>query len=228
MAEYGNIEAGVAGFQTRTNNSIISKVGFEEIQFGQVMVGYKGDNKVYKFRLDAGKLVFAGDLVTSNSVIVTVNGVATTAVVFATSHANTMGLLVNAIKALTGVEAVLDTTDATSRTILVRTKGAALTMSAAVTLGGSQTTASATYLAGGFFKGIAHFVQIEGGEYPAKTVVGIVERGSLFVPTVGAVSANMPAFVNASGVFSTSGTAIPGAIYDSNTSGAGRVDLDIN
>jgi hypothetical protein len=146
-----------------------------------------------------------------------------------------MALLVNAIKAIPvsaanpfGVEAVLDTTDATSRTILIRTKGATITTNATVTLGAGQASDTSTYSASGYFKGVAMFVQLEGGLFVAKKSMSAIERGRVMVPTAGSVNANMPAFVNDSGVFATSGTALSGCIFDSNTSGAGLAELVVN
>jgi len=210
------------------NDAGIYDVGIEDINFGEAVVGYKGDKKLYKFRLDGGELVMSADFVASNSIIVTVNGVATTAVVYASSHADTAALVVDAIKALAGVECVLDTSDTTNRTYLIRTKGATAVVSIAVTLGASQATGAFTASAASFLRGVASFQQIEGGKYAAKTVVDAVERGGIAVPVSGAVSSNMPAYLNASGVFATSGTAVSGAIFDSSTTGAGLAELVLN
>lgn len=228
MANYANIDSFVAGLETRTNNIGISKVGAEDINFGEAVVGYKGDKKLYKFRIDGGKLVMSADFVASNSIVVMVNGVATTAVVYATSHANTATLVMNAIKALVGVECVLNSSDSTNRTYLIRTKGATAVVSVAVTLGASQATGTFTGSAASFLRGIASFQQIEGGKYASKTVVDAVERGGIAVPVAGAISCNMPAYLNTSGVFATSGTAVSGAMFDSNTTGAGLAELVLN
>lgn len=235
MTAYGNIDSGVAGLQTRTDNSVISKVTVEDINFGQAVVGFEGDDRAFKFRLDGAKLVFSADLVTSNSTIVTVNTIATAATVFATDHLTTMNAIIAKIKALPvsasnpyGVEAVLDSADANNRTILIRTKGKAISASGAVTLGGSQATVTPTTFAGGYLKGVAKFDQIEGGKYLANSVANIVERGGIKVPVSVAVNSNTGAFLASDGTFAASGTSISGAMYDSTTSGAGLADLILN
>ena len=233
MTAYANIDSGVAGLQTRTDNSVISNVTVEDINFGQAVVGFEGDDRAFKFRLDGSKLVFSGDLITSNSTIITLNGIATTATVFATDHLTTITAIVNKLKALTnvafpfGVEAVLDSADTNNRTILIRTKGAACVATGAVTLGGSQATVTPTTFAGGYLKGIALFTQIEDGKYSANTVVGAVEHGGLMVPVSVAVKSNTAAYLASDGTFAVSGTAISSAMYDSSTTGAGLANLII-
>lgn len=164
---YGSYQAGLAGQAASNDNTYDTFRASEAFTPGYPVFGYKATaginhpKRAYKYKKDTGKLVASGDLVTSNSTIVTVNGVASAAVVFATDHATTMATLVNAIKAIpvsaanpNGVEAVLDSTDASGRTILIRTQGAAATVSAATTLGAGQATWSATYASGQIFLGV--------------------------------------------------------------------------
>ena len=233
MTAYGNIDAGVAGLQQGFDNVVVSKTAAETIKFGAPAMQYKGDDKVYNYRLDTAKVVFNADFVTSNSIAFSVNGVAITPVVFATSTAATAALLVNAIKALAvgganpqGVEAVIDTTDATNRTILVRSRGAAITTLSTVTLGASQATATYTYSCGAILRGLAMFDQKEysgAGQYNQYEQVNVVERGAISVLTNAAVNAGMPVYLNSSGVWDVSGQAVSSAFYDQTLAAAGVV-----
>jgi hypothetical protein len=90
-------------------------------------------------------LVFSADLIAANSIIVTVDGVACNAVVYAASHANTMALLKTEVEIrIPNSVCVLPTSDATTRTLDVTVDGDAVTVSAVVTLGATQATAIAT------------------------------------------------------------------------------------
>jgi len=91
-------------------------------------VYFKGDtDNVYGLddlvRLPAfnqGSLVFDADLVTSNTIDMDVNGTAMSQVTFATSHLNTMGLIITALEAMDDVQsAALDATDTNNRTIII-------------------------------------------------------------------------------------------------------------
>lgn len=91
------------------------------------------------------KLIFDADLITANSILVTVDGVAQDAVVFAGSHANTMALIVTEIEGgVTGAVCVITDDDATGRTIDVNVNGQEASVSAVVTLGVSQAGATST------------------------------------------------------------------------------------
>ena len=155
MAAYGNMDNGVAGLVVGTYPKADTGIAQESMTAGTPVFGYtNSDNKVWKLKQDVSKLVFSADLSSSNSTVVTVNGVASAAVVYATSHIATITAVVNAIKALSGVEAVLDPADANNRTILIRTKGATSTASGAVTGGSAVTVTPTNGLYGQVFKGV--------------------------------------------------------------------------
>lgn len=240
MAAYGTMEKAVAGLKTGYDARIESWVAQESILFGMPVFGYVGDDrKAYQFKLDVAKLVFAADLITANSTIVTVNGVATTATVFATDHDTTMGIIVTKLNAMTGVEAVLDATDTNTRTILIRTKGANITVSAAVTLGETQTTASATYGSGQVLVGVAQFTQKEpvsaaaGAYYEQYDATNVLVSGSLYGVTQEAVEANaVPKIFNTSGANlgkfgGATGVSATGWTYLETVSAAGLAELKV-
>ena len=155
MAAYNDMDAGDAGLIVGKNPKTDTGILQESVTPGTPLFGYANSgNQVWKLKADVSKLVFSADLSASNSTVVTVNSVASAAVVYATSHAATIAAVVNAIKALAGVEAVLDSADANSRTILIRTKGLTATASGAVTGGSAVTVTPTNGLFGQVFKGV--------------------------------------------------------------------------
>ena len=90
-------------------------------------------------------ITFDADLIASNSIIGSINGVSTTAVVYATSHENTMALLVTELIAHADVISA-SITSARVITVVALDKDAAFVLSSwAVTLGSTQAgTVTAT------------------------------------------------------------------------------------
>lgn len=155
MGAYSDMNPGVAGLIRTQYPKIDTGIVQETMTPGTPVFGYTGsDKKIWKLKADVSKLVFSVDLSASNSTVVTVNSVAAAAVVYATSHAATMTAIINAIKALAGVEAVLDSTDSNGRTILIRTKGTTATASGAVTGGSAVTVTPTNGLFGQKFLGV--------------------------------------------------------------------------
>src|SRR5690606_10044137 len=88
------------------------------------------------------------DLVSSNSIAVTINGNALTPIVYASSHAATMQAICDAIELEPNIsQAFLDANDPTDRTIIVLGDPGfdGIVDSFVVTLGASQATATITY-----------------------------------------------------------------------------------
>jgi len=158
MSAYGDMNQGVAGLiqgtlglTPRTETGCVQ----EAMTPGMPAFGYTNSgDKVWKLKADVSKLVIDGDLGASNSTVITVNSVAAAAVVYATSHIATMTAILNAIRALAGVEAALDTADTNNRTILIRTKGLTATASGVVTGGTARTITPTNGLFGQVFKGV--------------------------------------------------------------------------
>lgn len=173
------------------------------IAFGNAVFSYKGENvKAYNFHNDVAKLVVSADLIASNSTIVTINGVATTATVYGTSHAATMAAIIVKIKALAGVtDAVLDAADTNSRTILVLSKGVDISAAAATTLGETQPTWAVTYGSAQVFLGVAMFLQkasslsvASAQGYEQYDAMAIVADGEVMVKPSVTVEANDVAY----------------------------------
>lgn len=233
MAAYGNMDQALAGLlYGLTNEDQLSGVAKSNIGFGAAVFAYKGDNsEVYSYLQDSAKLVFSADLVASNSIQVSVTGYTIAAVVFATSHLNTMNLIVNAINAA-GLEAVLDSSDATNRTIVLRKKATTITSAtAAVTLGASQATVTSSYGSSQVFVGFAQFTSKEIGTgvgYATGEIVNVMRSGRLWVPSTGSLKAHgLAYFDTASGKVASSGIALPARYFtNSNTQNLVVIELE--
>ena len=228
MGAYGYMDAVMAGLvegvgDARTTDPVILKAA---IGFGKPLFGYQGDSvaNAFGYLADTAKISIAGDLVTSNASVVTVNGVAAATITFATTHAATMTALIAAIKAIPvsvanpyGVEAVLDSTDAAGRTILVRTKGVANTTTWAITGGTPPTINASTYASGQVFLGIHRFKHVDATSHPA---IGDC-ADALRIGTIWVVSNSGPkkygaGYVASTGVMDDSGAAISTTKFASN------------
>lgn len=109
-------------------------------------------------RLNQGVATLSTDLIAANSTIVTVNGVSTTATVYASSHAATMAAILVKVQALSTVTSASTTGD----TLTVKTGDADTVLTVAVTLGSSQPTVTYAYTTYDTYAGLAQFEQKEG------------------------------------------------------------------
>lgn len=232
MGAYSDMNPGVAGLIMTQYPKIDSGIVQESMTPGTPVFGYTGsDKKVWKLKADVSKLVFSGDLGASNSTVITVNGVAAAAVVYGTSHAATMTAIINAIKALTGVEAVLDSTDSNGRTILVRTKGLTITASGAVTGGSAVTVAATNGLFGQKFLGIlakgdcVPTTQGGSGAFAQYDAAPVVYGAEIWAQAGAGVDSMEKAYVSSStGVFDASGQDVGvSCIVSRNTDGVAVV-----
>lgn len=231
MTAYNTLSSGFAGLKKSGNSSVKTGAAGEDIEFGRPVFSYDGESKVYNFKLDVAKVVYSADFSSSNSIAVTVNGVSITPVVYGTSHAATVAALVVAVNALTNADCVLDTSDATSKTILIRTKGADCTATSTVT-GGSAVTATITQHTGSTFVGVAMHTHKEGGKYYQYDAVNIMRRGELYVSSNTAAETNMIAYLDIAGAdkgaFSNAAGTDIGCKFTGNVSGAGIVPVEVN
>lgn len=196
MSQYGNIDRAFAGMKAehyQYPEILKSGVAVDEINFGKPVFSYLGDSeKCYNYYNDTCSLLFDADFVTSNSIVITVNGEATSAVAFTTDHDTTAALVVTAIKALEiednngntiNPDCILDASDTNNRTFLIRGVGVDLVVSEAITGGGSQATGTPTYSSDQVFRGLARHKAkyIDNGDTDAKYVINdsisIVEAG---------------------------------------------------
>lgn len=236
MGAYNEQDTGFAGLAYGIDKKVdCARCGESAgIAFGKAVMAYAGDQDGgYGMKQDELTLTLSADLVTSNSVALTINGVALDAVVFATSHANTMNLLKAAIEAEFPT-AVVTLPDATNnRKIKVFIKDTVMSGSGVVTLGASQATITAALSSQQVFRGVAlHLHKEYAGSalYEEDEAMNVLKEGVAWVPVTEAVQANMPAYVVQSGAsagsFATSGYACGGK-FRSNTSGAGLALVEV-
>lgn len=119
---------------------------------------------------NAAIITLSADLVTSNVINGTVNGVAISQVTFATDHATTMGLLAAAIAALTGVAtAVVFGTGSRKIKLVTADNAVPITeITLVVTLGASQATITPTYNINRFVLGQPVVLNTDGTATPAQ------------------------------------------------------------
>ena len=124
-----------------------------------VMKPFNVDYKIMLPRNDTASSVFSADLITGNTVNATVNGVAITPVVFATSHLLTMQAVANAIAAIPSVASAV-VGGASDRTITVISDvGTATNITVfTVTGGASQATITTTASQSGTFFGVTQSI----------------------------------------------------------------------
>lgn len=229
MTAYGNMDNAVAGLLQGCDNNISSRIAGAAIEFGKPLFAKaSGDGKGLPFVADRATLTFSADFGASNSVIVTVNGVATVAEVYATSHAATFAAVVAKVEALAGVDVV--SSSSTARTITITTIGIACVASAAVT-GGSAVTAAASFPGSVSleFLGVTVRTDKRPGSYEAGDAINVLGEGRVSVPVAGAVGVDDPAYLTSAGVWTNtaSGNMATGAFFRTSTTGAGFATLEI-
>ena len=245
MGAYDYMDAAIAGLKV----GLISKVegGWVcaeslGIPYGRPVFGHIGNSKeAFNYKNDVSKIVISTDFITGNSTIVTVDGVATSAIVFDTDHDTTVAALVAAIAGLTGVEAQLDATDVDNLTILIQKKTKSFVtddVTAVTTLGATQPTYVITYGSSQVFLGVSLFVQKASSldvstnqGYEQYEPVAVMSRGQIHVPVGAAVAANNEAYVLTSGddlgKFGASGLAIDSR-YKGNAASGGLAIAEVN
>lgn len=226
MAAYGFPDTALRGVIDSSHNEIDSiTAAVATLASGALVFSYNDENKAYPYCLDTAKTVFGGDFVASNTIDGTIDGVAIAQVTYASSHANTMTLLLAAINALTGVEAILDTTDTNSRTILIRKKGtASFVANFTVAAGGSQATDTTTYASGQKFRGVAKYATLVPttvggtGAFAVGEAVPVARLCDIWAASASGLGKGDIAYITTAGLFGTSGTDVGARVkeaYDS-------------
>lgn len=233
-----NLEMGeaYAGMKADSRfDTVESKQALGAIPFGYPVGAEAGNvNQVSTFAKDNCSLLYDADFVASNSIAVTVNGVAITPVVFLTDQATTLALLIAAINALPGVTAIAGG----ARTVLIEMdSGVAITVSTVVTGGVSQATGTPTYTSDNLFRGIAlhiHKAPVNGlARYENTESVSVLRQGVAWSEVSVAVTADQDAYVDiaaATAKFTnvSSGNLATGGKFRSTTAGAGIAKVEIN
>jgi len=141
--------------------NVLSPRAFDEIPIGRGVAKVTGVD--YQVRLpeqNLSTIVLSADLVTSNSIAVSVNGVALTPIVFDNSHLDTMNLIAAAIELEPGIASAV-VGGANDRTItVISDNGETSTINSfVVTLGASQATATITNTTSDTLYGLALRIQ---------------------------------------------------------------------
>ena len=211
-----------------------SAIAYNTINFGRGLTNYPGENDVEMGRRNVATITLSGDIVTSNTVSLTIQGTAVS-VVFATSHANTVALLLAAIQAVPGVYAA--SADAAGHVFTVRTKGAAAVISGSIAGGATQATVTVestnATLAAIKFAGISLHRNKETASYLADEMVDNSRQGEVWVETTVAVTKDQAAYVDladGNGKFTnvSTGNLATGGVFKSTVSAAGIAPVEIN
>jgi hypothetical protein len=184
----------------------------EGIAAGVAVFGHEGNSiDAYKYQLEVGKIVFDADFVTANSIVLTIQGTALDAVVFATDHDTTMDLLVAAVDAA-GYVGALDSGDVNNRTLFITTYGETAVVAEAVTGGDSQPDGTITYQDADdlVFLGVTMLTQKEYAGatslYEYNDAMNVMVDGDVWVTTGEAVLAGEDAYIRTTdGLFGDSG-----------------------
>jgi hypothetical protein len=160
----------------------------------------------YQVRLphqDIVTLTESTSLVTSNSTIVTLNGIALTPVVYATSNAATLTAIANLIAAQPGIATAVS--DGTSVITITADQGFAVTATAVTTSGSGQPTWTPAYSNDNVFYGVALYIQnkqnllgVTGSAGPAPYFPGqpvsTLTRGRVWVTVENTVTSDSPVY----------------------------------
>lgn len=221
---------------TLEDSNIKSRSAEQIIEFGEaVVVGKTAGSTVKKIKKSKVSITYSADFVASNSIPLTVNGVAITPIVYATSHSATFSALISAIDALDGINAVAGT----GREILINTENHLqnITLSDyAVSGGASQPTTTIAYSSNDTFEGVATIrhnqpITVGGADkYQEFDSVNVLTKGVVWVKTVSSVSYGDSVYVyndkanpNNQGQFTNSSSgnlAVSGAKFVSAVSGS--------
>lgn len=169
-----------------------SNIASEAVKIGRAVMRVPGQTgQCRNTQPNYNTITTSADIIASNSTIVTVNGAATTAVIYGTDHATTMAAIVTAVLANAKVaNAWLDASN--NRIIHIVTFDAVATISAATTAGSTQptwTAGTASVRASDFY-GVAQLsAAMEGADAnedntataAAETLVNVLRRGRIAV-----------------------------------------------
>jgi len=224
MNLYGDMKKAIAGLLFGIESETESLAAGENLYPGDPVFGMVGNEKTgYGAHISAVTLTASADLVTGNSVAVTVNGITLDPVTFEDSSEYTIGKIINAIDQNLEIRALGIDASAVAgspRVVLLQGPGVTIIAAFTVTGGASQATFASAAYSSMKFMGVARFEQLgfakETGYYPANTSVPVQTQGKVFVPV--AVGANpddkKPAYVILSGSDAGKFTDIANGNYD--------------
>jgi hypothetical protein len=187
---YGDMKKALAGQTFGLEAECESFCAGEEFFPGDPAFGIVGDDKMaYKAHVSAVTLTADANLVTGNSIAVTVNGIAVDAVSFVSNSAATIAAIVTAINLNEEIRALGITAfaaEGSARAFSLQGPGVTITASAEVTRGAAQ--AEFAFAANDFakFLGVTRFEQlgagIDVGKFAPTDAIPVQTRGKIFVP----------------------------------------------
>jgi len=203
ITKYQNYyDVGQAGqVATLEDSNIKTRNAEQALAFGVAAVqGITPGTDVKAIYKDTAAITYDGDFVASNSIPMSVNGVAITPVVYATSHAATFAALIAAIDALDGVSAVAGT----GREIIITIDNAVSNITLSdytVTGGAGQAAGTVVYTSSDVFDGITALrhgqpASIGGNDqYAINDAVNVLTKGVIYVWVVATVAVNDSVYV---------------------------------
>ena len=161
------------------------------------------DMQVRLPKQDQAALTQSIALVASNSTVVTLNGIALTPVVYATSNAATMTAIAALIAGQDGIASA--TYDGASAINIQAEQGFSVTVSAVTTLGSGQPTWTVVYSNDNVFYGVAVFIQNKMNLYGPQGSAGaapyingdavpVLTRGRIYVTVENNVTSDSPVY----------------------------------
>jgi hypothetical protein len=186
-------------------NNVLSPVSaIEEIPIGLGTAKVIGaDMQVRLPHLDIATVTASVPLVASNSTVVTLNGVALTPVVYATSNAATLTAIAALIAAQDGIASA--TSNGTDAITITADQGLAVSATFVTTLGSGQPTWTTVYTNDNVFYGVALYIQnkqnllgpngsLGGSPYFVGDPVPVMTRGRVWVTVEDAVTSDDPVY----------------------------------
>lgn len=230
--QYSDYDKALAGMKYGLESDVSTAAAKAVIQFGEPVLRAVGD-EVGGYPLDKIRVTLSADLVASNAIVPKILGLTLATITFANSHAATFAALVTALDAVDGVDIVAS--DATARTIDIRTTGKATGFGLTITGGASQPAVGIALASDRVLGGVALRVQkartsdVLGARYEVTDPVNVMTAGGLWVETDAAVNAFAPAYLTTSGKWSMSATGTIATKYkfESTLTAAGLAQLSV-
>jgi hypothetical protein len=190
MNLYGDLEKAIAGQSFGLDAPVESLAAGEKLYPGDPVFGMVGDEKVgYGAHVSAVSLTASADLVTGNSITITINGIALEAVTFEGSSVDTIKKIVGAIdqsdeiRAL-GIDAFFE--EGSPRAFILQGPGVTITAAAVVSGGASQASFTSAAYTAMRFMGVVRFEHVvygnEAGCFPAGVSVPVQTGGKIYAP----------------------------------------------
>ena len=242
MGAYNNLDTAVLGLMVgiealRDFQETLRNGEGASIAYGAPLFQAPGDPvNAHIAHTDNVLLTQSGTFGASNSFVMTLNGVALSAIVYSTNNADMYTAIKAALVAALPATAVV-TVVAGSYTINVYNPGYDITLTGATT-GGSAVTSTPTYSNGSIFMGVAGFTQLSfrdsTGGYPADYQMNSAYFGQIWVYASKAVSSGSKAYViyapgATQGQFTDSASATYDihALFRTSTTGPGLVIVEL-